>query len=149
MVNEITIKRALTPAELEAALAIRHEVFVREQGIPEELDRDGKDQSAHHVLVYSGGHSAATGRVIVSAFGEAIIARIAVLSGYRGCGLGRHVVEELEAIAVAAGAKTLRLHPHYYLEGFYEDLGYVTVPGTDSVAGHRLITMTKNAPQNR
>jgi predicted GNAT family N-acyltransferase len=146
---QTTITGDLTPEELEVALAIRHEVFVRGQGIPEELDRDGRDRSARHVLVYSGGRGAATGRVIVAASGEATLARVAVIRYCRGRGLGRRVVEELEAIAKAAGATTLRLHPHHYLEAFYESLGYETVSGTDFVAGHKLITMTKRISRHR
>lgn len=147
MENESTITKCMTPEDLEVALAIRHEVFVREQGIPENLDLDGNDQCAHHVLVYSGGRAAATGRVIVSASGEATLARIAVVQGFRGRGLGRKVVEELEAAAAAAGATTLRIHAHYYLETFYSSLGYETVSGIDFVAGHKLITMTKRVPR--
>jgi predicted GNAT family N-acyltransferase len=145
MTRDTEIKRILTPEEMESALAIRHEVFVREQGIPAELDFDGKDQQAHHVLVYSAGRGVATGRVLIADGGQAVLARIAVLSDYRGHGLGHIVVRELEAIAVEAGATSFSLLPHRYLERFYQGLGYTTVPGTDSVGGHELITMTKHA----
>ena len=37
----------------------------------------------------------------------------------------------------------------WHLERFYHDLGYETVPGTESVAGHRLITMTKAVSPHR
>jgi predicted GNAT family N-acyltransferase len=148
MENETTITRCLTPEEFEVALAIRHEVFVHEQGIPEELDRDGNDPSARHVLVCCGGQGAATGRVIVAGSGDATLARIAVVRGCRGRGLGRKVVEELEAVAEAAGATTLRIHPHDYLETFYASLGYEIASGTDVVAGHKLITMTKRIPKH-
>jgi predicted GNAT family N-acyltransferase len=143
MTHDFRIKRDLNPREMETAFAIRFEVFVREQGIPAELDLDGKDQQAHQVLVCSVGRGVATGRVLVSESGEAVLARIAVLPDFRGHGLGRIVVRELEAIAVEAGATSFRLHPHDYLERFYRDLGYTTVEGVDSVGGHRLITMSK------
>jgi predicted GNAT family N-acyltransferase len=143
MENDATITGCLTPEELEVALAIRHEVFAHEQGIPEELDRDGSDPSARHVLVYRGGRGAATGRVVIAASGEATLARIAVVRGCRGHGLGRKVVEQLEAVAKTAGATTLRIHPHHYLEAFYASLGYEIASGTEFVAGHKLITMTK------
>jgi len=145
MTLDTEIKRGLNPEEMETEFAIRLEVFVREQGIPAELDLDGKDQQAHQVLVCSAGRGVATGRVLVSDSAEAVLARIAVLPDFRGHGLGRIVVRELEAIAVEAGATSFRLHPHDYLERFYRDLGYGTVPGVDSVGGHQLITMTKRA----
>jgi predicted GNAT family N-acyltransferase len=145
MTLDIQIRRDLNSQEMETAFAIRLEVFVREQGIPAELDLDGKDRQAQHVLISSAGHGLATGRVLVSESGEAVLARIAVLSDCRGHGLGQIVVRELEAIAVEAGATSFRLHPHHYLEQFYRDLGYTTVEGTETVGGHELITMTKHA----
>jgi predicted GNAT family N-acyltransferase len=145
MTLDTEISRDLGPEDMDRAFAIRLEVFVREQGIPADTDFDNKDRQAHHVLVSSAGSGVATGRVLVSDSGEAVLARIAVLPDFRGHGLGRIVVRELEAIAVEAGATSFRLHPHHYLEQFYEDLGYTTVPGVDSVGGHQLITMTKRA----
>lgn len=145
MTSEFQIKRDLNPQEMETTIAIRLEVFVREQGIPAELDLDGKDRQAQHVLISSAGRGVATGRVLVSESGEAVLARIAVLPDCRGHGLGQIVVRELEEIALEAGATSFRLHPHHYLERFYRDLGYFTVPGSEVVGGHELITMIKHA----
>jgi predicted GNAT family N-acyltransferase len=142
-VREIRIEGAETAESLEAAMAIRHEVFVKEQGIPAALDNDGEDAAARHVLAFSGDRPVATGRVTISPSGEAVLARIAVRSGHRGLGLGRRVVRELETLAAAAGARVFRLHPHHYLEGFYEELGYRKIAEGGSVGGHRLIVMAK------
>lgn len=135
-----------TPEELEQALALRSEIFVREQGIPEELDEDGLDASADHVLVLIDGLPAATGRLVLPQDGAGVLARIAVRAESRGHGLGKLVVRKLEQIAEDGHARTLTLHPHRHLERFYLELGYVTVPGTDTVGGHQLITMTKRLP---
>ena len=141
--TDIRIGRVESEEELEAALAIRHEVFVREQGIPEELDNDGRDGEARHVLAFAGGLPVATGRVTVSPSGEAVLARIAVRPANRGRGLGRRVVQELETLAAESGARVFCLHPHHYLETFYEGLGYRKSAEGETVAGHRLIVMTK------
>jgi predicted GNAT family N-acyltransferase len=137
------VKRVRKPAELEQALTLRNEIFVQEQGIPAELDDDGLDDRAEHVLVLIDGRPVATGRLVVGKDGAGVLARIAVRSEIRGQGLGKLVVRELERIARERGARTLTLHPHSYLERFYSDLGYATIPGTDSVGGHELITMSK------
>lgn len=130
--------------DLEQALALRKEIFVREQGIPAELDEDGFDDRASHILVLFEGQPVATGRLLVSDEGsDGVLARIAVRSTFRGRGLGQLVVSELEGFAESAGVRTLTLHPHHYLERFYRDLGYLTVSGTDTVGGHELITMSK------
>lgn len=138
----------LEGADLESSFSIRRAVFVDEQGIPAALDRDGEDDGAHHVLVKVEGEPAAAGRVVVGDSGKAVLARIAVLPAYRGRGLGRLVVEQLHSLAAAAGARTLRLHPHHYLQQFYESLGYEKVPGVDRVADHDLITMERRLPSD-
>ncbi len=149
MKGDIRVTRVETHRELASALEIRKEVFVLEQGIPAELDNDGKDGDALHVLVYAGGRAVATGRVVVSGTGEAVLARIAVRREHRNRGLGRRVVRELEALGAEGGARTFRLHPHHYLERFYEGLGYRTVGEGGSVGGHRLIGMVKQAGSPR
>jgi predicted GNAT family N-acyltransferase len=137
------VKRVRTKAELEQARILRREIFVREQGIPAELDDDGLDDVADHVLVLIGGRAVATGRLVVEDDRSGLLARIAVRSEIRGQGLGKLVVRELERIAHERRLHTLTLHPHRYLERFYGDLGYATIPGTGTVGGHELITMRK------
>jgi predicted GNAT family N-acyltransferase len=130
--------------QLEQAFALRRQVFAGEQGIPAELDQDGQDPVAYHVFISAQGTLLATGRVILQDDGEAMLSRIAVRPNFRGQGFGKKVVQALERCAVAAGAHSLCLHPHKHLETFYQKLGFVTAPGTDSVAGHQLIIMRKD-----
>ena len=129
---------------MSAALAIRKRVFVEEQEIPDHLDSDGLDASAVHVLVLDGETPVATGRLVVEAPGVGVLARSAVVPGHRGFGLGQRVVQRLEALAREQGVAELSLHPHRYLERFYERLGYRTVAGTSVVGRHELITMEKS-----
>jgi predicted GNAT family N-acyltransferase len=138
------VKRVETATELEQALALRNEIFVQEQGIPAELDDDGLDGGAEHVLVLIDGRPVATGRLVFGDNGHGVLARIAVRLEMRGRGLGQVVVRELERIAARHGIGSLTLHPHRHLERFYGDLGYVTVPGTHRVGEHELITMSKS-----
>jgi predicted GNAT family N-acyltransferase len=138
------MKVVSTPEELAAAMAIRRRVFVEEQGIPADLDEDGLDSSAVHVLVCDGKQPVATGRLVIDTRNEGVLARIAVLPSHRGGGLGRRVVRELESLARRRGLTALSLQPHRYLERFYADLGYETVAGTSIVGGHELITMRKS-----
>ncbi|WP_444995655.1 GNAT family N-acetyltransferase [Aliikangiella sp. IMCC44359] len=138
----IEIITQLNQDELKSAMNIRRDVFVYEQGIPEESDFDGEDEGAEHVLITVNNEAAATGRVIISK-AEAQISRIAVIAKYRSMGLGRKVVESLEAIAQKKGAKRFELHPHVYLQKFYEELGYQKTGGSSQIAKHELITMIK------
>ena len=137
------IIEAETAPQRQQARAIRRAVFVEEQGIPAALDADGRDGEARHVLALDGARPAATGRLVVEADGSGTLARIAVLPAYRGQGLGRRIVERLEALARQAGCRTVRLHAHAHLEPFYAGMAYRTHPEEIEAAGYRLVTMIK------
>lgn len=140
----VFLKQITSAAELAAAQAIRRQVFVEEQGIPAELEYDGADPNAIHVLAFQEDRAIATGRLLLEQDGVGILGRIAVVAHARGQGIGGQVVRQLEQCAVAAGVQRLMLHPHSYLEKFYTDLGYHTVAGGESTVGsHRLLLMEK------
>ena len=133
-------------SDFESAREIRKTVFVLEQGIPAELEYDEDDARALHILCRQADTSraVATGRLIINENQCGTLSRIAVLKAYRGKGIGKEVVVTLEQKARERGVLYLSLQPHYYLEGFYGNLGYKKIPGRESgVAGHPLITMEK------
>lgn len=140
----LSLKQITSAAELAQAQAIRRQVFVEEQGIPAELEYDGADPNAIHVLAYQEDRAVATGRLLLEQDGVGVLGRIAVVASERGQGIGGQVVRQLEQCAAAAGVQRLLLHPHTYLEKFYTDLGYQTVDGGESTVGaHRLLLMEK------
>lgn len=133
-----------TPEDLTRARAIRHQVFVEEQGIPAELEENGLDEEAVHLLAVVDGEAVGTIRLVPRADDTGELARVAVLESARGSGVGKALVRELEAVARRMGLSGLVLHPHAYLEDFYRDLGYHTTSGTTRAGAHRLITMAKS-----
>ncbi|MDZ7852565.1 MAG: GNAT family N-acetyltransferase [Halomonas sp.] len=126
------------PRQLESAWRFSS----RNREIPRELELDDLDAEASHVLAFDGKTPVATGRVTIDGR-MATIARIAVLPGYRGQGIGARIVGMLEERARQRSATVAELSPHYYLEDFYARLGYRRVAGEEWVAGHRLIKMSK------
>ncbi len=111
-------------AELEAAFTLRYRVFVDEQQVPLDLERDAYDQTASHVVVFDGaGAAVATGRVRRLA-GEAKVERVAVDRERRGEGLGRLVMDALEERARDLGVARLKLAAQRSAIAFYERLGY-------------------------
>ena len=56
-------------ADLEACFLVRKEVFVSEQGVPEDLEYDAYDASAVHVLALGPDGPLGTGRLVVGAEG--------------------------------------------------------------------------------
>ncbi len=126
------------------AQAIRRDVFVVEQGIPEALDQDGLDPQAVHLLAWQDDAPVATGRLLLPESGPAIASRIAVLPGHRDQGLGTRIIESLEQLARSHGAKQMVLHPHAHLERFYQRLGYHKTGDASPAGPHPLIVMEKS-----
>ena len=117
---------------------------MEEQAIPADLDDDGLDEDAIHVLACVENQAVATARLLITDDNTGVIARVAVLPAFRGRGHGKALVVELINIAIALGLRRLVLHPHHYLEKFYNGLGFITVIGkTEVVSEHLLLTMEK------
>ncbi|WP_320779392.1 GNAT family N-acetyltransferase [Streptomyces sp. CRN 30] len=119
----------------EACFAVRKEVFVAEQGVPEDLEYDAYDAGAVHVLaVRADGAPLGAGRLL---FGEAAAAktggdpavgslgRLAVTKEARGLGVGAALVRAIEDAARERGLAAVDLHAQTQAMGFYERLGYV------------------------
>lgn len=83
--TKIFIKIIETEKELTDAESIRRQVFQKEQGIAEEIDFDGKDNEADHIIAYFEEKPVGTTRVRYIDDGKtAKIERTAVLREFRG-----------------------------------------------------------------
>jgi ElaA protein len=121
----IEIVEVRSGGQLEQALAIRHAVFVQEQGVSEALEIDGRDGDARHLLALHGAVPVGTLRVRWVEDGRVVkIERVAVLPEARGANVGRSLVEAALAVARAAGAQAARLHAQTTVQGFYAGLGF-------------------------
>jgi predicted GNAT family N-acyltransferase len=123
---------------------MRYTIFTMEQGIAQELDEDGLDDTSVHVIGYHAETNAAvaSGRLTITG-NTGVLSRIAVNKEYRGLKLGQEVVRQLEKIAIEKSIQTVSLSPHTYLEKFYADLGYHTITGEKHVGPYTLLTMLK------
>lgn len=137
-----------TPEELAQALAVRFEVFVEEQGVSPEVERDAIDadpRTLHVLAVSEEGDVLGTGRLVSphadSAHGAAVgfgdmnpalphIGRLAVLKSARRTGAGKALMAELErqALAVYGAGKRIRVELSAQDQAlpFYRRLGYTT-----------------------
>lgn len=119
------VKRVETSEDRAMAFALRHEVFVVEQGVPEELERDEHDDDAHHVVARdAAGTVVATGRLVELPGRVGKVGRMAVARAERGRGAGAAVLAELEAIARERGLREIVLHAQLSAKGFYDRTGY-------------------------
>ncbi|MEU8983621.1 GNAT family N-acetyltransferase [Streptomyces sp. NPDC048309] len=129
------VRVAEDTADREACFAVRKDVFVAEQGVPEDIEYDAYDADALHVLaVRADGVPLGTGRLL---HGEAAAAktagdltagslgRLAVTREARGLGVGAALVGAIEDAARARGLAAVDLHAQTRALGFYERLGYV------------------------
>jgi predicted GNAT family N-acyltransferase len=123
--------------QLQALAApLRTEVFVREQGVPQDLEWDMEDLSAvHAVLVDEHDHVLATGRLLVHAPGVARIGRMAVRADRRGQGLGRLVLKGLMDVARRRGDRQVVLHAQTHAQAFYVREGFTPQGETFDEAG--------------
>lgn len=121
--------------EVSRAYALRHEVFVLEQGVPAELELDELDEAADHFVVEdSAGEVVGAGRLVVEPAGFAAVepslgpvghlGRLAVRKSARGGGHGVALVRAIEARARSRGLAVLVLSAQTHAIGFYERLGY-------------------------
>ena len=133
-----------TGAEREATIAIRHVVFVEEQRVPVDLERDGRDDEADHFLGRVAGVPAAAARLVSDAAGVGTAQRVAVLPPLRGTGIGAAVMAALEERARRRGMQSLELHAQVPVRGFYERLGYTAFGDEYDEAGIPHISMRKS-----
>ena len=122
-------------------LAIRHAVFVHEQGVPIELEHDAHDQLALHLLVTDAdGRPIATARMLP----DGHIGRMAVLPAWRKQGIGSAMLRELVRLANAQRIDKLFLNAQCEAEAFYQLLGF-SAEGpifVDAGIDHRRMSMT-------
>lgn len=128
--------------DLDACLAVRFTVFVEEQNVPVELERDEYDASAIHILATEEGAPVGTARIIVKD-GVGKIGRVAVLADQRGTGLGRKLIEAcLAELSNDTKVSAAKLGSQIHALGFYEKLGFVAEGPEFDDAGipHRMMS---------
>ncbi|MEU6977215.1 MULTISPECIES: GNAT family N-acetyltransferase [unclassified Streptomyces] len=128
------VREAVDGADREACFAVRREVFVEEQGVPQELEYDPYDETAVHVLAVGGdGVPLGTGRLLFGADATGktgadasvgSLGRLAVGKAARGLGVGAALVRAIEDAARGRGLAAVDLHAQTQALGFYERLGY-------------------------
>jgi len=131
--GRLEVRRA-APAEWEALLAVRHEVFVHEQGVPAEEEVDDLDGVAVHLIALADGEVAGTCRILGGG-GQWKVGRMAVRRPFRGLGVGRALMRGAEADVAAHGGGTVRLSAQMHAVGFYSGLGYRSLGGVFPDAG--------------
>lgn len=122
------------------ALSIRELVFVREQGVPIELELDEWDSRSDHALAYAAdGRALGTGRLLP----DGHIGRMAVLKDWRGQGVGAALLSALMELARKRGHASARLNAQVSATAFYRSHGFEVVGSEFMDAGIAHIHMQR------
>ena len=126
------------------AARLRTAVFVREQGIPADVEADALDASARHAVLYNRlGQPVATGRLLQQAPSVGRIGRMAVDRSVRGAQWGRVLLAALVDAARARGDTQVQRHAQCSAQGFYERAGFTVAGAPYEEAGLAHVLMTQ------
>jgi predicted GNAT family N-acyltransferase len=97
---------------------LRHQVFVIEQKVPEDMEWDEFDEAAWHAIATENNQTVGTGRLIINGR-IAKIGRMAVQSARRNQGIGKSILKALIKSAKEKGAQECILHAQVHAITFY------------------------------
>lgn len=115
------VRLASWSADRAALEQVRRAVFVIEQRIPEALEWDAEDRASLHALALDA-NGGAIGCARLLADGH--IGRVAVLSGWRGQGVGSALLMRLVAAALERGDAQVLLNAQVQAMPFYARHGF-------------------------
>lgn len=133
----------LTDEQRDAVFALRHDVFVGEQEIWSEPDRDGKDPACMHVLALMQGQVVGTCRLLpveIDGRGAIKVGRLAVARAYRRRGIGRAMVRRVNVYLAEQGVEGV-MHAQAHLEDWYASFGWQREGGVFMEAGIEHVKM--------
>jgi len=127
--------------DLSACLALRRAVFIVEQGVPADVEQDGRDGAAHHILAFLDGTPVGAARLLVE--GETgKIGRVCVLKDTRRQGIGAALIRAGVDHLRSLGLRRAKLGAQTHALAFYEGLGFTAYGSEFSDAGdqpHRMM----------
>jgi predicted GNAT family N-acyltransferase len=121
----IIIRTANTTQDIEQCFRIREAVFIAEQNVPADLERDALDNDALHFMALADGQSVGTARAVLRDNGtSAKIGRVAVRRSNRGLGIGELLIAAIEETADLRYVRNFLVDAQTHALQFYARLGY-------------------------
>jgi len=140
MPEKIQVKKVTDPVDLETVFAIRREVFVVEQNCPPELEWEFEEES-NHFLATVNDEPAGACRWRKTDKGYKL-ERFAVLSKFRGFGVGQAMVKAVLA-DLPSNADYVYLHAQVQAVSLYLKFGFEKTGPEFEEAGIRHYKMVK------
>ena len=123
---DLVCRRAMSHEDIAVAMDIREIVFIDEQNVPSDLERDGRDDQCLHYIALLDGVAVGTARVM-PLNNMFKFQRVAVLPEARGAGVGAKLMQfMMEDLAQRrdASSKYFFLSSQVSAISFYERLGF-------------------------
>ena len=142
----IELYLADTPELLARCLALRTAVFVREKGVPADIEQDALDNlegTCTHFLFCRDGEDAGAVRCRPAADNAVQLQRFCILGTCRGTGLGRTALGALEDWYRHRGVAKIVLDAKFEAAGFYAACGYRQTSAVFMEAGVPHVKMEK------
>ncbi len=110
--------------DLDPIFSLRKEIFVKEQGFPENEEIDYVDKFAVHIACYNSDEVIACGRIYIK---EKIahFCRICVKKSYRNIGIGTLLCRFMIEYAKQNKCEKIVLNSQLHAISFYEKLGFI------------------------
>ncbi|BAZ45369.1 GCN5-related N-acetyltransferase [Chondrocystis sp. NIES-4102] len=143
MINSLEIKIVPYQSEITAIRNIRSIVFLQEQKIAPELEFDGLDATAIHLLGYLNSQPVATARIRELDSKTAKIERLAVLPEARKQGMGEKLMQVAIETITQQQKSTAIVHAQAYIARLYHRLGFEIVGEEFKEAGITHVKMVK------
>lgn len=131
---------------INECLEIRYKVFVDEQNVPVELEKDEFDEQGSgcdHFLIIENGCAVGTFRCMFEDEKTVHLQRLCILKEYRGKDFGRKALEFADEYCKKKNADVITLNAQCYAIPFYEKCGYTVISDVFDDAGIEHRTMKK------
>ncbi len=121
----LSVSIASTKQDREICFRLRHEVFVVEQDVPEDMELDEHDKTdAVHFLGHTGIHAVAAARVVMIE-NSAKIGRMVVVKNARGNNFGVEMMQAMiEHAKKTPDCREVVLDAQIQATAFYQRLGF-------------------------
>ena len=141
--SKFSYKIVTGDVELQESFEVRRQVFVREQGISEDLVFDGHDSKALNIVVRDGKRVIGTARVQFLNNNQAKLERMAILEHYRRKGIGKELLLFLDTVWKDKQVQQVIIHAQLDVVPFYKLCGFDELGLPFQEAGMKHIEMRK------
>jgi predicted GNAT family N-acyltransferase len=119
----VIIRHADWAMDEHGIAAIRREVFIDEQAVPEAMEWETIDSKCDWFVAQSGDGLVAITRL--TPIGR--VGRMAVLDAWRGQGIGSALLARVLDAAMQSGLTELELHAQCHAVSFYQGFGFIEI----------------------